>query len=167
MDILSLLNKDDDRNPFNPPSTSQQRPTSKRRDAFQGCNHGVFPSYHTSLVSQSVASMPSSVLSDVNWSEASRVAVLSEMPRRSTTTSNVCAVHSRWWISGVTCRPADDAAIIYLSESIRGSPRIAIQLALGRGYRFTVRRRDMLHGYQPERSCLNCHYVEYNLRRAR
>ncbi|KAB8213650.1 hypothetical protein BDV33DRAFT_52237 [Aspergillus novoparasiticus] len=141
MDISSLINKDDDRNPFKSPSTSQQRPLSKSRDAFQGSNHGVSPSYHACLVSQSVASMPSSVLSDVNLSEASHVAILSEMPRRSTTTSNVCAVHSRWWISGVTCRPADDATIIYLSESIRGSPRIAIQFALGRGYRFTIKRK--------------------------
>lgn len=54
--------------------------------------------------------------------------------------SNVCTVHSRWWISGVTYRPADDATIIYLSESIQGSPRIAIQFALGRGCRFTTKR---------------------------
>lgn len=166
MDIASLLNKEDSCDSFNPPSTSPQRRLGTM-DALQGRNHGDSPSYHTNPTSQCVTFIPSSVPYNTQWLGAPHFEYTSGMSRQSTITSNLCTIHSRSRTSRATFRPADDAAIIYLSECIRKSPRIAMQLALQRGAKVTDSRRDMLYEYQPKRSCLSCRYVDLNLMKAR
>ncbi|KAE8399777.1 hypothetical protein BDV37DRAFT_259673 [Aspergillus pseudonomiae] len=167
MDIKSLLNKEDNCSDSNLPSTNQQPQLETRRDTLQGRNQCDFPPYHTNLASQNVTSIPLSVPSNANRLRAPRARYTTETSRQSTIVCNLCMVHSRSRTSRATFRPADDAAIIYLSESIRRSPRIAMQLALRRGQMATDKRRDILYAYQPERSCLSCRYVELNLMKAR
>lgn len=165
MDIASLLNKEHDCDSSNPPDTSPQRRLGTR-NALQGRNYSDSPTYHTNPASQRVTPVPSSLPPSTSWLGAPCFENISGKSRQSIITSNLCTIHSRSRTSRATFRPADDAAVIFLSESIR-SPRIAIQLVLQRGHTVTDRRRDTLYAYQPKRSCLSCHYVDLNLVKAR
>ncbi|KAE8334375.1 hypothetical protein BDV24DRAFT_145980, partial [Aspergillus arachidicola] len=159
MDIAFLLNHN--KGKHHPISHQPQIEPSP--DAAEQCYPSGYPSHRPVLAIQPAIYMRSLIRPGPDREGATRSEHALGMSHTTTVTNRSCRVHSKLRDRRASFRPMDDATIIYLSEAIHGSPRVAMQLVLRRGTVATDARRDALYGYQPSRICLDCRCVHLKL----